>query len=89
VTLASFHLFVAIKAFFLPPFETILTDWQSIMLKLGCGSRPAAVRTCSTKAALICSHTPILTQSRKYPYTVCQAGKSIGIARHLMPLSAR
>src|SRR5579859_7662650 len=74
---ASFYPLPAIKTA-QPPFSVVLTDWLSMMVALGVGSRPICTRSRSRKTVLICSHKLLRRPCRKYQKTVEDGGNSGG-----------
>ena len=75
---ASLDEFASIEAYapWLPPFWVVLTEALSTITLLGCGLRPAFVRTSLTKAAFMRSRVPSSLHKPKYQYTMRQEGNS-------------
>ena len=68
-----------------PTVSAPLTDCESTIPAEGSRLRDSEARTCSRSSSCNAFSVPSLLQSRKYPYTVCHAGKSFGSIRHAPP----
>ena len=67
-----------------------LTDCESTIPAEGSGSRRSSLtRTRSRSASCSRSSVPSSHQARKYQYTVCHGGKSLGRIRHEHPVRVR
>src|SRR5215472_13671217 len=85
MTLAAFDFLTAVVTA-LPPFCTVLTDWLSMMARVGSGLRPACTRTRRRSSCMTCSHMPRLRQRQNVMYTTSHGGKSLGNSRHWQPV---
>jgi len=85
VAFAAFEFLAAVIAP-LPPFCTVLTDWLSMMARVGSGWRPACTRTRRRSWCMTWSHKPRLRQRHIVMYTTSHGGKSLGNSRHWQPV---
>src|SRR5574338_511055 len=85
VALAPFDLLAGIKTA-LPPFETVLADWESTMATVGWRLRPARPLNCSRRIVRTRSHSPRLRMRRKCEYALIHGPYSLGRLRHWQPV---
>ena len=85
VSLSTFDLLARVIAA-RPPFSVVFTDWLSMIAALGVGFLPSASRTAERRVSLTRFHVPSVVHFRKYLYTVCQGGRSLGSIRQAHPL---
>ena len=85
VSLSTFDLLACVIAA-RPPFSVVFTDWLSMIAALGVGFLPSASRTAERRVPLTRFHVPSVVHFRKYLYTVCQGGRSLGSIRQAHPL---